>query len=105
MSIGAARTSHRTVVKRTPMPLTDRDQQELQTLRESGQTLGTSAPVSSAHASEAKLVHAVFEEGLRALNESAVEIVYQQMAEDHRRDAVAHRATVSSRRRGTAGLP
>lgn len=91
--------------RRLSMPLTARDQRDLKVLRNSptglSQLPGGVAPDSS----EAKLVHAVFEEGMRVLKEQALEAAYAEMGAETRERSQRRREQIAGRRRGAAGLP
>jgi hypothetical protein len=86
--------------RRTPLPLTARDLEDLQKLREPSperEALSSLAdsPLAS-DVSESLLVHAVFVAGLRAIQEVAEERAYAEAAGDQRERAeedyeIAHR--------------
>ncbi|HEV2374133.1 MAG TPA: hypothetical protein VGS19_18500 [Streptosporangiaceae bacterium] len=86
--------------RRTPLPLTVRDLEDLQKLKEPGperEALSSLAEVALAgEVSEALLVHAVFVAGLRAIREAAEERAYMEAAYERSESAeqdyrIAHR--------------
>jgi hypothetical protein len=72
--------------RRTPLPLTERDLEDLQKLREPSperEALNRLADTPLAdEVSESLLVHAVFLAGLRAIREAAEERAYAEAAND-----------------------
>lgn len=72
--------------RRTPLPLTERDLEDLQKLREPSperEALNRLADTPLAdEVSESLLVHAVFLAGLRAIREAAEERAYAEAASD-----------------------
>lgn len=79
--------------RRTPLPLTARDLEDLQRLKEPGperEALSSIAEAALAgEVSEALLVHAVFVAGLRAVREAAEARAYLDAADEKREDAEA----------------
>lgn len=91
-----------TAVRRSSLPLTERDQQDLALLRASEpqrEALGrlTGEPVIGADVSEVALIHAVFAAGLRALREATEEAGYAELAAQQTGELAVRRA--ESRRR------
>lgn len=88
--------------RRTPLPLTARDLEDLGRLREPGpqrealSALATALPEGDV--SEALLVHAVFVAGLRAVREAAEAASYEADAADRHTRANADRAAARRRR-------
>ncbi len=92
--------------RRTPLPLTARDQADLAKLREPGperDALSSLAALPEGDVSEALLVHAVFAAGLRAVREAAESASYEADAADRYARADAVRATARRRRPTWAG--
>lgn len=89
-------------VRRLSLPLTEHDERELHLLRTSaahrealGRLIGES--VVRTDASEAALIHAVFEAGLAAVREATEEAGYAELAAQQASELAARRA--ESRRR------
>lgn len=93
------------VPRRLSLPLTARDQRDLEVLRNSPRGLSRLPEGISADSSEAKLVHAVFEEGMKVLKERALEAAYAELGAEARADSRRRREQIAGRRRGVAGLP
>jgi hypothetical protein len=93
--------------RRTPLPLTARDQADLAKLREPGperDALSSLAAVlPEGDVSEALLVHAVFVAGLRAVREAAESASYEADAADRHARADSDRATARRRQPTWAG--
>lgn len=95
-------------VRRPSLPLTAKDDADLEVLRTSPahrralEILAPSAPAADDEVSEAVLLHAVFEAGLAAVRRSAEEEGYAQLAADYvsppedRRRMARRRTPVSS---------
>jgi hypothetical protein len=87
--------------RRTPLPLTARDLEDLAKLREPGPERRALTALAAAPAegevSEALLVHAVFVAGLRAVREAAEAASYQADAADRHARADADRAAARRR--------
>ena len=96
---------HPDAPRRLSMPLTARDQRDLKALRNSPTGLSRLPGGIASDASEAKLVHAVFEEGMRVLKEKELEAAYAEMGAEIRENSQRRRVQVTGRRRGAAGLP
>jgi hypothetical protein len=96
----AARLNQRTV-RRSPLPLTERDLTDLASFRGPGPAREALARLAAADLpegdiTESALLHAVFEAGLRAVRETAEELSYAAdatayQAEDAERRRIAHR--------------
>jgi hypothetical protein len=88
--------------RRTPLPLTARDLEDLGKLREPGperealRALATTLPEGDV--SEALLVHAVFVVGLHAVREAAEAVSYEADAAARQASADADRAAARRRR-------
>jgi hypothetical protein len=88
-----------TQIRRASLPLTERDVADLATLRGSAAELAaleSLVNVDLTNSSEAKVLHAVLEAGLRAVREHVDEHGYAALAEEQRatreqRQAVARR--------------
>ena len=91
------------IVRRPNLPLTKQDEADLSLLRNSPTHLRALAHLSAgtmtaeADVTESMLLHALFEAGLRAVQATAEEEGYAQLAADYRTDADERRAM--SRRR------
>jgi hypothetical protein len=98
----ARRLSER-VTRRSPLPLTERDEADLARLREPGPARTalanlTSGSLPDSDISEAMLLHAVFVAGLRAVREAAEAAAYDELAADYATQD-AERRTIARRRR------
>jgi hypothetical protein len=98
----AARMNQR-AVRRPPLPLTERDLADLAALRDPGPgraALGRLAPgaLPEGDITEAVLLHAVFEAGLRAVREAAESAGYEQLAAGYEAED-AERRQIARRRR------
>lgn len=87
---------------RLSVHLSARDRRDLEMIRRSPERLEALSEKIDRDASEAKLVHAVFEAGLKALNEAAEERAYRELARDseYRRDSESRRGG-----RGNSRMP
>jgi hypothetical protein len=92
------------VTRRSPLPLTERDEADLAKLRSAGPAraalarLTPSTPLEGV-LTEAALLHAVFRAGMRVVHECAEEAGYAQLAaeyeaEDEERRKIARRRAV-----------
>lgn len=85
------------VVRRPNLPLTARDELDLTQLRESPafrralHALSPSRPSIEGGIGEAVLLHAVFEAGLAAIRESAIEEGYRQLAAEYAEQSLERR--------------
>lgn len=98
----ATRLSQR-AVRRMPLPLTDRDLADLAKLREPGverEALAALTPgeLPEGELTEAALLHAVFEAGLRAVRDAAEERSYAADAAAYERADAERRRTARRRR-------
>jgi hypothetical protein len=100
---GMVRRLSERVVRRSPLPLTERDEADLAQLREPGATrtaLASLTPGSlpDTEISEAMLLHAVFAAGLRAVREAAETAAYERLAIEYAAED-AERRRIARRRR------
>lgn len=91
------------VARRPSLPLTEQDDRDLAQIREApsyrralAQLSGTELPESGT--SEAALLHAVFEAGVKAVQRAAEEAGYAAVAEQQAADAAERRASARRRR-------
>ena len=90
------------IVRRPSLPLTERDEQDLASVRNSPEYrtalgLPTTDDVSQ-DVSESVLLHAIFEAGLRAIRRQAEEVGYAEIAQSYIQED-AQRRTIARRRR------
>lgn len=92
-----------TVVRRPNLPLTARDENDLQQLRASVgfrralQRVAPGQPDAEADLGEAVLLHAVFQAGLAAIRQAAEEDGYRQLAAQRAGEATERRAIARRR--------
>jgi hypothetical protein len=92
-----------TVVRRPSLPLTQRDERDLELLRTSAlhrESLArlSGEAVAEAEVSESALLHAVFEAGLSAVRAASEEAGYAQLAIEIDAEGDTHRAAARRRR-------
>lgn len=91
------------VVRRPSLPLTGKDDADLEVLRTSPayrralEVLAPSAPAADDDVTESVLLHAVFEAGLAAVRRSAEEEGYAQLAADYAYPPAERRAMARRR--------
>lgn len=90
------------VTRRPSLPLTERDEADLATLRANDEYLEALArladtPLDHATASESALLHAIFEIGMNALRDSAEADGYAQIAAESAAENGVRRATARRR--------
>jgi hypothetical protein len=98
-----ARRFNEPVNRRTPLPLTERDEADLAKLRDPGPARTALAnlvrgALPDGDISEALLLHTVFTVGLRAVREAAEAAAYDQVAADYAAED-AERRRIARRRR------
>lgn len=91
------------VVRRSSLPLTERDEHDLALLRSSAPqraALGrlSGEPLAPADLSEAALLHAVFEAGLAAVREASEDAAYAELAAQQADEDTARRTEARRRR-------
>lgn len=92
------------VVRRPSLPLTARDEAELSVLRSSPAhrralaSLAPNGPSADHDVTEGALLHAIFEAGLAAVRESAIEQGYAALAEEYARNTTERRRLARRRK-------
>lgn len=89
---------------RLPLPLTPQNERDLTTMRESPNRLSELPGHITPQSSKAKLVHAIFEEGMRVMKERELEETYRRIGEEEREQSKARHARLKGRQRGIPGL-
>ncbi|SDS33605.1 hypothetical protein SAMN04489752_1488 [Brevibacterium siliguriense] len=90
--------------KRLSVSLTERDMTDLKAVENSPEHLAELPGNLTPESSEAALVHAIFEEGMRAVKERALEEVYRRIGQEEREESQQRRARLKGRNRGGSDL-
>lgn len=89
--------------RRLSLPLSDRDEADLEALRRAPEVLETLPGNVSEKSSDAALLHAVVEMGFQRIREFHMDLQYAQIAVEIQDSRDSRRKRATQRPRGTAG--